>query len=85
MRIIYGLFAIVRAAPRREADIQTDNFRQGETTLFSCKPEILAKLPPETLRLMGYYAGKTGGGRFLGRNPVETWEPLKGYKLVETA
>ncbi|ORY25460.1 hypothetical protein BCR39DRAFT_287932 [Naematelia encephala] len=67
VRIIYGFFAI------------TDNFRQGEATAFSCKPEVFKKMPPEILRLLGLYAGKTGGGRFMGRNPVDTWEPLKGY------
>jgi len=67
VRIIYGLFAI------------SDNFRQGETTFFSCDPETFKKMPPSTLRLLGLLAGRTGGGRYKGRNPIETWPATQGY------
>ncbi|KAK8866201.1 hypothetical protein IAR55_001352 [Kwoniella newhampshirensis] len=67
VRTIYGLFCI------------SDNFRQGESTAWICEPEVLKKMPPEVLRLLGMYAGRTGGGRFIGREPVQTWGPLKDY------
>lgn len=28
---------------------------------------------------MGLLAGRTGGGRFKGRNPIETWPAMAGY------
>ena len=36
-------------------------------------------MPPTVLKVLGLYAGGTGGGRFIGRDPVETWPAMKGY------
>nr|XP_031858187.1 uncharacterized protein CI109_006429 [Kwoniella shandongensis]KAA5525259.1 hypothetical protein CI109_006429 [Kwoniella shandongensis] len=66
-RTIYGFFAC------------SDNFRQGEITALACKPEDFMKMPPEVLRLLGFYKGRTGGGALAGRDPIETWSGLQGY------
>ncbi|ORY25467.1 hypothetical protein BCR39DRAFT_590166 [Naematelia encephala] len=68
LRIIYGFFAC------------GDNFRQGEITALACKPEEFQKMPPEILRLLGFYRGKSGGGALAGRDPIDSWEGLKGYR-----
>lgn len=58
---------------------QADNFRSGEATTLACKPEDYQKMPPEVLRLLGFYKGASGAGGLGGKDPVETWEGLKGY------
>lgn len=58
---------------------QRDNFRQQDNTALYFEPEVLKKMTPKTLRLLGYYKGRTGGGGYLGRDPVDQWEPLQGY------
>lgn len=60
-------------------DMQADNFRSGEATTLACKPEEYKKMPPEVLRLLGFYKGASGAGGLGGKDPVETWEGLEGY------
>ncbi|WVR07893.1 hypothetical protein IAU60_004936 [Kwoniella sp. DSM 27419] len=67
LRIIYGLFAT------------SDNFRQGENTALACKPEEYMKMPPEVLKLLGFYKGSSGTGALGGKDPVNTWSGLQGY------
>ncbi|WVQ80080.1 hypothetical protein IAT38_002181 [Cryptococcus sp. DSM 104549] len=67
IRSIYGFFAI------------SDNFRQGELTSYVCTAEEFKKMPPAVLKLLGLYAGDTGGGRYIGRQPIEMWPEMKGY------
>lgn len=37
-------------------------------------------MPPIVLKMLGLYAGNTGGGRFKGRDPVDTWAEFGDYK-----
>ncbi|KAL7425267.1 hypothetical protein Q5752_000955 [Cryptotrichosporon argae] len=67
IRTIYGFFAC------------SDNFRQGEITALSLKPEDYMRMPPSILRLLGFYKGRTGGGALAGRDPINTWPGFKGY------
>lgn len=38
------------------------------------------KMPPSVLRMLGFYKGASGAGGLGGKDPVETWKGLKGYK-----
>ena len=53
--------------------------RPGEATLIACKPEEYQKMPPEVLRLLGFYKGNSGSGHLKGRDPIKVWPGLKGY------
>lgn len=37
-------------------------------------------MPPEVLRLLGFYKGNSGSGHLKGTDPIKVWPGLKGYK-----
>jgi hypothetical protein len=37
------------------------------------------KMPPDVLKLLGFYKSANGAGHLKGKNPVEVWDGLKGY------
>jgi hypothetical protein len=37
------------------------------------------KMPPQVLKLLGFYKGGSGSGALGGQHPVEVWDGLKGY------
>jgi hypothetical protein len=58
---------------------QADQFRQGELTALACRSEEYMKMPPQVLKLLGFYKGGSGSGALGGKHPVEVWDGLKGY------
>ncbi|WWC90328.1 uncharacterized protein L201_005261 [Kwoniella dendrophila CBS 6074] len=68
LRYIYGLFAT------------SDNFRQGENTVLTNKPEEYMKMTPEVLKVLGFYKGSAGTGALGGKHPKDVWKGLEGYQ-----
>lgn len=65
--MIYGYFGV------------RDTLRQGEAALLSVTPDIAKGMPPEVLRLIGYYRSQANMGGLRGKDPIDTYPPMTGY------